>query len=437
MKTLVRILNYIRLAAFPIGYGLTGAFVGGTLNRIMLADIALPAFLVGLLFAVTDLISPVRIWLGYRSDGFPIMGRRREPYIVIGSIFAGIGVAVVVLTAVNIEPGNALLVVGGLLAFIIYGFGRNLAHNTFQALLSDTFTGDQRPRAITLYEIATLLGFVVGAQGLGAAFKEYDPGRLVTVAIGVVVISFVLAVFAAISQEPRTETTQEATEKAREIPFGKIVKDVVLADPQVRLFFMLVMFTFVGTFAQDIFLEPYGALVLGMPVGETSQLNAFWGIGIIISMLLSGLLLIKLLGYKTVLRIGLLFSAVVFVGVIIAGISGNVGLFRIMVLLMGLGTGLSGAGLYTGLIEFTTVIRAGLLMGVWGVANQLGQALGNLIGGSTVNLVQVATGGNTMLAYTAVFVVEIVMLLVALSLSTSLDVAKSHAAVEVQQVGIA
>ena len=437
MKTLVRILNYIRLAAFPIGYGLTGAFVGGTLNRVMLADLALPAFLVGLLFAVTDLISPVRIWLGYRSDGFPIMGRRREPYIVIGSIFAGVGVAVIVLLAINLEPSNVLLIIGGLLTFIIYGFGRNLAHNTFQALLSDTFTGDQRPRAITLYEIATLLGFVVGAQGLGAALKEYDPGRLVTVAIGVVMISFVLAVFAAISQEPRTETTQEATAKAREIPFGQIVKDVVLADPQVRLFFMLVMFTFVGTFAQDIFLEPYGALVLGMPVGETSQLNAFWGIGIIVSMLLSGLLLIKLLGYKTVLRIGLIFSSVVFFGVIIAGMSGNVSLFRIMVLLMGLGTGLAGAGLYTGLIEFTTVIRAGLLMGVWGVANQLGQALGNLIGGSTVNLVQIATGGNAMLAYTAVFVIEIVMLLIALALSMRLDVASSHAAVEVQQVGIA
>ena len=67
MKTVVRILNYIRLALFPIGYGLTGALIGGTLNRIMIADIGLPASLVGLFFAIPLIISPLRVWLGYLS----------------------------------------------------------------------------------------------------------------------------------------------------------------------------------------------------------------------------------------------------------------------------------------------------------------------------------------------------------------------------------
>lgn len=56
MKTAGRILNNIRLAFFPIAYGLSGALIGGTLNRVMIADLGLPASLVGLFFAVPLLV---------------------------------------------------------------------------------------------------------------------------------------------------------------------------------------------------------------------------------------------------------------------------------------------------------------------------------------------------------------------------------------------
>ena len=133
MKTVIRILNNIRLAFFPIAYGLSGALIGGTLNRIMIAELGLPATLVALFFAIPLLIAPVRVWLGYRSDGYPIMGRRREPYIVLGAVFIGLGV--IAATSVPIQTANspALLVVGGLTAFLIYGIGRNLGQTTFQA----------------------------------------------------------------------------------------------------------------------------------------------------------------------------------------------------------------------------------------------------------------------------------------------------------------
>jgi hypothetical protein len=75
-------LAVLRLAAFPLGYGITGALAGGTLNRIMVAEMGLPLTLVGFLFALPLLEAPLRVWLGYRSDGYPILGRRREPYIV-------------------------------------------------------------------------------------------------------------------------------------------------------------------------------------------------------------------------------------------------------------------------------------------------------------------------------------------------------------------
>ena len=407
-------VNNIRLAFFPIAYGLSGALIGGTLNRIMIAELGLPATLVGFFFAVPLLISPIRVWLGYRSDGFPIFGRRREPYIVIGALLIGLGIISAVVFSVNIAQTSLGLFLGGLLAFALYGIGRNLGHNTFQALLSDRFSGDQKARAITLYEVATLLGLVAGAGGLGSALEDYDPARLLSVAIGVAAVVLVLATFAALWQEPGGDKLETAAEKARQIPFKKVLTDYVFSDPQVRTFFALVFFTFVGTLAQDVLLEPYGALVLNMSVGETTRLTAYWGVGVMIAMLLSGAILVKWLGFM-----------------------GNPGLFKGLVFVMGLGTGLAGAGMLTGVISFTTAIRAGMLMGVWGVANMVGHAFGSLMGGGIVDLVRSLTGGNAFAAYGTVFALEVVMLLVALYLSTRLDVEESQAYAEAQGLAVA
>ncbi|NDJ53193.1 MAG: BCD family MFS transporter [Chloroflexi bacterium] len=428
MNTVTRIVNILRLAAFPLAYGLAGALVGGTLNRIMIADIGFSPALVGFFFAIPLLISPVRVWLGYRSDGFPILGRRREPYIVLGVLLTGLGIVVSTLLMINGAVGALGVTLALSLLFALYGFGRNLGHNTFMALLSDRFTGDARARAITLYEVVTLLGLVMGAGGLGSALETFDPARLLAVSIGVAAIVFFLGLVAAIGQESQTprEETEKFVEKARDMPFGQVVREVVLADPQIRLFFILVIFTIVGTLAQDVLLEPYGAQVLNMDVGDTTRLTAFWGVGVMISMILSGLFLIKLLGHITVLRAGLLSSMVVFSGLIVAGSLGNVGLFRGLVFVMGLGTGLAGAGMLTGIINFTTVVRAGLLMGVWGVANQLGRAFGSLMGGSIVDVI-LSISGNAFLAYSAVFAIEVVMLMVAFYLTTRLSVETSVA----------
>lgn len=430
MQRLTRFLNYFRLALFVFGYGLMGVLVASTLNRIMIAELNYPASLVGGLIAIPYLISPVRLWLGYRSDGFQIFGRRREPYIVLGALLAALGLAGTAVMIVN-TPAMPLLMAGTGLGFFLFGLGRNLGHNSFEALLADIFTGDARPRAATLYEVAALLGSVMGGGLLGRALETYEPGRLVAVTLGTASVAFGLAVVAAVGQEPRTASIQSATQKARGASFQQAFREVILTDPQVRLFFILVFFTFIGTLAQDALLEPYGALVLNMNVGQTTRLTVPWGLGVMGAMLLAGLLLIKRLGYLTVLRLGIGASMLAFLGVIWAGVSGQADLFRNLVLVMGLGTGLAGAGLLTGALTFTTTIRAGLLMGVWGMANLLGKAAGSVIGGSVVDVMYYFTQSR-LAAYGAVFALEIGMLAVALALSFRVNVAESRAAQEAQ-----
>lgn len=417
---IVRYLNNTRLAFFSIAYGLSGALIGGTLNRIMIAELGLPATLVALFFAVPLIISPVRVWLGYRSDGFPIFGKRREPYIVLGAIAIGLGIIAASNLTANATNANALFILSGILSFLLYGLGRNLAHNTYQALISDRYTGTYRTRAVTFYEVATLLGSVMGAGFIGKALETFEPAKLMSVAMGVAIVILILAVIAAIGQEPRDQIVQVASEQARKVPFQKVLHEVVFADPQVRLLFTLVIFTFIGTLAQDSLLEPYGGLVLGMSVGETTRLTMYWGLGVLASMLLSGLFLIKLLGYMKLMRTGIIVSILVFVGLIATGLTGNAGVFKSLVFVMGLGTGLAGAGMLSSIISFTTPIRAGMLMGVWGVANMVGHAAGNLLGGVLVDSVRLLTG-NALLAYSSLFAMEAVMLGIALVLSTRLN----------------
>ncbi|NWF63327.1 MAG: BCD family MFS transporter [Chloroflexi bacterium] len=423
---IVRTLNNFRLAFFSIAYGLSGALIGGTLNRIMIAELALPATLVGFFFAIPLLISPVRVWLGYRSDGYPIFGKRREPYIIFGALVIGLGIVASANLAAKSAQLGGLLLLAGTLAFMLYGLGRNLAHNTYQALVSDRYEGTNRTRAITMYEVATLLGSVMGAGFIGKALEVYEPARLISVATGVAAVIFVLASLAAIGQEPKNYVVQAASEQARKMPFNRVLKEVVFADPQVRTLFTLVIFTFVGTLAQDALLEPYGALVLGMSVGDTTRLTMYWGLGVLASMLASGLFLIKWLGFMKLMRTGIVASILVFVGLIVTGMMGNVGIFKSLVFVMGLGAGLAGAGMLSGIISFTTPIRAGMLMGVWGVANMAGHAFGNLLGGAIVDSVRIATG-SAFAAYSSLFGMEAVMLGIALYLSTQLNPNASRA----------
>lgn len=100
-----------------------------------------------------------------------------------------------------------------------------------------------------------------------------------------------------------------------------------------------------------------------------------------------------------------------FLGPIAAGFLGNAGVLQVAVFVMGLGTGLAGAG---------------MLLGVWVVANMAGHAVGSMLGGMVVDTVRYLTN-DPFLAYSTVFAAEAIMLLCALHLSTHLDYAASQA----------
>jgi BCD family chlorophyll transporter-like MFS transporter len=198
----------------------------------------------------------------------------------------------------------------------------------------------------------------------------------------------------------------------------------VLRNPQARLFFFFVALILLSTLSQDLFMEPYGAEVFGMTVGETARLNMFWGGGTLVAMLVGGvgLALNKSRGSKLVSGLGLVMVALVFVGLILVGTRGTARQFQMLVMLLGVGGGLAGAGAMALMMDFTSQEYAGLLMGAWTIAHQLAEAVGNGGGGVVVDRAYAASG-SYVTAFGTLFGLEVVFALIGILLLARVDVA--------------
>jgi BCD family chlorophyll transporter-like MFS transporter len=82
----------LRLSLFQISVGMAMVLLVGTLNRVMIVELDVPASLVGVMLAMPLVFAPLRALIGFRSDHHKsALGWRRVPFIWKGSLaqFAG------------------------------------------------------------------------------------------------------------------------------------------------------------------------------------------------------------------------------------------------------------------------------------------------------------------------------------------------------------
>jgi MFS transporter, BCD family, chlorophyll transporter len=403
-----------RMALFQLGFGLISVLVLGVLNRVMFAELGLPATLIGFLLAMPPLVSPLRLWLGYLSDSHAILGYRRLPYIIGGMVLAVAGVLGGSLSALRIPSAAAWAIPAAVIAFLAYGMGKNGMATAFQALIADVFDEEERPQATAILKAAFIAGIIGGSLGLGRLADPYSPGRLVAVVGGAGLVAILLTVLGCLGVEPTGQDVQDVCDRVRAASFGQTLR-LTFRNPQVRLFFFFIGATLLATLSQDIFLEPYGAKIFNMSIGETARLNMYWGIGTLGSLMLSGMVLINRMGRKPVAQLGLVIIAFAFAGLIVGGVTGQPAIFIGLVLLLGIGSGISASGALTLMVDFTTPENAGLLMGAWTIAHQLAEVVGNILGGVLIDGA-IALSGSYLVAFSAVFGVEIIAAVLGLAL---------------------
>ena len=85
----------LRLSLFQISVGMAAVMLLGTLNRVMIVELSVPAFIVATMIAIPVLIAPFRALLGFKSDNYrSAICWKRVPYLWFGSIWQFGGLAI-------------------------------------------------------------------------------------------------------------------------------------------------------------------------------------------------------------------------------------------------------------------------------------------------------------------------------------------------------
>lgn len=414
----------LRLSLFQISVGMAGVMLLGTLNRVMIVELSVPAVLVAVMVALPVLIAPFRALLGFRSDNYrSAIGWKRIPYLWFGTLWQMGGLAVM---------PSCLLVLGGdvthdipfagevlaALAFVMTGLGMHMTQTAGLALAADRATEETRPRVVALLYVMFLIGMGVSALVIGWLLRDFSGVLLIQVVQGTAVVTVVLNVLALWRQErvrPMTRAEREAPQPA----FRDAWADLMAGGTAGRLLAVV----FLGTMAfnmQDVLLEPYGGEILGLSVSTTTLLTAGWAAGALCGFALAARWLKTGLHPFRMAARGVLAGLMAFSAVIFASPMGSPALFFVGASLIGFGGGLFAVSTLTAAMTLpdSDLAGKGLALGAWGAAQATAAGLSTLIGGALRDSVnQIALSGawgealnDPATGYSVVYHTEIALL---------------------------
>jgi BCD family chlorophyll transporter-like MFS transporter len=417
----------LRLTLFKFTMGLTTALMIGTLNRVMIVELGVPAWLVSLMLALPLLVAPFRAVTGYQSDvHVSAFGWRRVPYMWGGTLIQFLGLAVMPFALLVLSGGGQVPVpawVGqgaAAIAFLLVGAGLQTSQTAGLALATDQASEETRPRVVALLYTMLLVGAVGGSLIYSFLLAEFSPERLVQVVQGTALVVLALNGIALWKQEPRDPKRAAALKTAVQPRFREVWTQFI-ALPQARRFLWVTAFGTAAFNMQDIILEPYGGEILKLSVGATSALTAMLAAGGLLGFYVAGRRLAKGVDPMRLAAYGALaglpaFSAVIFSAPLEAG-----WLFRAGALGIGFGGGMFAVGtLFTAMRMEAGFV--GLALGAWGAVQSAAAGLSMFFGGALRDAVTgITTQGlwgpalaDPSVAYSMVYHVEMLLLFVTL-----------------------
>ncbi|HJL24275.1 MAG TPA: PucC family protein, partial [Polyangiaceae bacterium LLY-WYZ-15_(1-7)] len=192
----------LRLSLFQFSVGLVLVLLNGTINRVMIVELGIPAWLVATLVALPIVFAPLRALIGHKSDQHrSVLGWKRVPYIWMGSLlqFGGLALmpfALLVLSGRGtMAPPLAGEIAAGV-AFLLVGAGLHTTQTAGVALATDLAPEDSRPRVVALLYVMLLVGMVAASLGFGAVLRDFEYVKLIQVVQGAAVITIALNIVA-------------------------------------------------------------------------------------------------------------------------------------------------------------------------------------------------------------------------------------------------
>ncbi|MEM9715857.1 MAG: PucC family protein [Pseudomonadota bacterium] len=384
----LRFGQLLRMSLFQVSVGMATVMLVGTLNRVMIVELGVPAFMVALMVALPVLIAPFRAFLGYRSDTHKsAIGWKRVPYIWFGSLWQFGGLAIMPFSLLvlsgdqTIGPDWAGVVLAAL-AFIMTGVGLHMTQTAGLALAADRADPEKRPRVVALLYVMFLVGMGISAVVIGALLRNFNPLILIQVVQGAAVVTLALNLIALWKQEHVTPMSKE--ERAEPRPnFSTAWADLASQSAVRRLITVICLGTAAFTM-QDVLLEPYGGEILGMSVSATTMLTGAWAIGALVGFGFASRWLARGVDTFAMGARGILIGIAAFSAVIFAEPIQSTGLFFAGALGIGLGSGLFAVSTLTAAMMMPVKGAAGrgLALGAWGAAQATATGVAIALGGT-------------------------------------------------------
>jgi BCD family chlorophyll transporter-like MFS transporter len=412
----------LRLSLFQAVIGMTTSLLVGTLNRVMIVELGMPAWWVALAFAIPLVFAPLRALIGYRSDTHPsALGLKRIPYLWMGTLllFGGLAIMPFALLLLSDPPPNTewLGQIGVTLAFVLVGFGMQVTQTAGLALASDLSTEEKRPRVVALLYSMLLIGMIGSSVLYGVFLSDFTPTHLIQVIQGSAVIVVVFNLMSLWKQEARSTKRGPREENGFQQNWQKL-----MAQASMRRFLWTVAIGTAAFSMQDIILEPFGAEVLGLDVSMTSALTALSAGGSLLAFFLASQWLGRGVDACRVASAGVVLGLPAFAFVIFSAPLDSPNLFRVGTFLIGFSGGLFSVGMLVTAMSFNHDKYAGMVLGAWGavqaMASGLAMAAGGFLRDTIASLANSGALGTSLdspaTAYSFVYHIEIYMLFVVL-----------------------
>jgi BCD family chlorophyll transporter-like MFS transporter len=418
----------LRLSLFQVSVGMALVLLVGTLNRVMIVELGVPASLVGIMVSLPVLFAPFRALVGFRSDTHRSeLGWRRVPFIWQGTLiqFGGLAImpfALLVLSgqgnAAQAPPWLGPLAAG--IAFLMTGAGLHITQTVGLALATDLAPDEAKPKVVGLMYVMLLVGMIASALVFGAMLVEFTPGRLVQVIQAAALLTMVLNVVSLWKQEARRPLRFQKP-REREPSFQESWARFSQGRHALRRLAAVGLGTMAFGMA-DILLEPYGGQVLGLTVGSTTRLTAALAIGSLVGFALASRVLTRGVDPVRLAGLGALVGVPGFAAVICAAPLASPAVFVLGTVAIGFGAGLFGHGTLTATMNLAPREQVGLALGAWGAIQATAAGLGVALSGVIRDLVTAATAGDTLPlgisaaagGYSVVYALEILLLLATL-----------------------
>jgi len=407
----------LRLSLFQVSVGMALAMLIGTLNRVMIVELKVPAALVAIMIALPLLFAPFRALIGFRSDHHrSALGWRRVPYIWMGTLlqFGGFAImpfALLVLGRMG-QAAHAPDWVGHLgagMAFLLVGAGIHTTQTAGLALATDLSPPESRPKVVGLMYFMLLVGMILSSLIFGYLLHDFSPGALIRSIQGAAVLTLVLNITALWKQEARTQRLGNSHEA--DVDFVGALKLFTQGEQALRRLWAVGLGTMAFSMG-DVLLEPFGGEILHLPVSQTTLLTALLAFGGLTGFAWASHVLGRGADPFRMACGGVLVGVPAFTAVLMSAPQASLLLFALGTLFIGFGAGLFGHGTLTATMNHAPPGQAGLAMGAWGAVQATAAGLAMGLGGIIRDLMALVVDSGT--AYAFVYSLEVVLLLITL-----------------------